>query len=108
MSLKRNKFRVKTGDIIYVTTGKEKGKTGKILKILANENKAIVEKLNIVKRHTKPTQKAPAGGIVEKEAGIHISNLMLYDEGEKKGVKVGYKMDNGKKVRINKKTGKEI
>ena len=104
-----NKLHIKTGDTVFVTTGKDKGKTGKVLKILASKNKAIVEKVNIVKRHTKPTQQSPAGGIVEKEAGIHISNLMIYDSSSNKGVRVGYKTtDDGKKIRINKKTGEEI
>ncbi len=109
MGLNKNKYRIKTGDTVIVTTGKDKGKTGKVLRMLTNEDKALVEKLNIVKRHTKPTQKNPAGGIVEKEAGIHISNLMIFDSSSNTGVKTGFKIDdNGKKVRINKKTGEEI
>lgn len=104
-----NKFHIKKGDTVYVTAGKEKGKTGKVLSIIKDKNKAVVEKLNIVKRHSKPTQQSPAGGIVEKEAGIHVSNLLIYDTETESGVRVGYKIsDNGNKVRINKKTGKEI
>ena len=103
------KFHIKAGDTVYVNTGKEKGRTGTVRTILTNENKAIVEGLNMVKRHSKPTQKNPAGGIIEKEAAIHISNLALYDNNTKQPVKVGYKVqDDGKKVRINRKTGEEV
>lgn len=103
------KLNIKKGDTVYIIAGKEKGKTGKVTKILADQNKAVVDKLNIVKRHTKPTQKNPTGGIVEKEAGIHISNIMLFDTKANSPTRVGYKFnDSGKKVRISKKTGEEI
>lgn len=111
MSKKVNqkKYHIKAGDTVYVNTGKEKGRTGKVRTILTDKDRAIVENLNMVKRHSRPTQKNPAGGITEKELGIHVSNLMLYDNDKKEPVKVGYKIkDDGKKVRINRKTGEEV
>lgn len=106
---KRKKFRIKAGDTVYVVAGKERGKTGKVLRVLTSQDKAIVEKLNIVKRHSRPTQKNPTGGIVEKESAIHISNLMPYDSKSNGPTRVGYKLlDNGKKVRISMKSGEEI
>lgn len=105
----KKKLNIKSGDTVFVTTGKEKGKTGKILRVIAKDNKAIVEKLNIVKKHTKPTQKSPTGGIVEKEAPIHISNLMLVDPSTNEPTRVGFRfLENGNKVRISKKSGEEI
>ncbi len=106
---RKNKLNIKAGDTVFVTSGKEKGKTGKILKIIAKDNRAIVEKLNIVKKHTKPTQKSPTGGIVEQEAAIHLSNLMLFDTSINEPTRVGFKInEDGSKVRISKKSGKEI
>lgn len=105
----KKKYYIKTGDTVYVTTGKEKGRTGKVRSVLTSEEKVIVENLNMVKRHSRPTQKNPAGGIIEKESGIHISNVMLYDNDKKQPVKVGYKIkEDGKKVRVNRKTGEEV
>ena len=103
------KMNVKKGDTVYVVAGKEKGKTGKVLKVLREKNQALVEKLNIVKRHQKPTQATPTGGIVEKEAPIHISNLMIYDDKEKKPTRVGRKtLSTGERVRFSKVSGEEI
>ncbi|MBI4228342.1 MAG: 50S ribosomal protein L24 [Deltaproteobacteria bacterium] len=103
------KFHIKTGDTVYVTAGKEKGKTGKVIKILRKEGMAIVEKLNIVKRHSRPSQKNPTGGISEKESGIHISNLMLHDSSVGGPVRMGRKtLASGEKVRYSKKSGEEI
>ncbi len=105
----RKRGRIKVGDTVYVTAGKEKGKTGKVIKIEHGKQRALVEKLNIVKRHSKPTQQNPTGGIAEKEAPIHISNLMFYDESESAPSRVGFKVLNGgEKVRISKKSGEEI
>ncbi len=105
----RKKMNVKKGDTVYVVAGKEKGKTGKVLKVLRSKNQALVEKLNIVKRHQKPTQATPTGGIVEKEAPIHISNLMIYDDKEKKPTRVGRKvLGTGERVRVSKLSGEEI
>lgn len=109
MSTGKRRFHIRAGDTVYVVAGKEKGKTGKVLRIDRGAEKAFVEKLNIIKRHSRPTQKNPGGGIIEKEAGIHVSNLMLYDSENGGPVKVGYKTgEDGKKVRYNRKTGKEI
>ena len=107
-AVKKNKRHIKSGDTVYVIAGKEKGKTGKVLRIEKNDQ-VIVEKLNIVKRHSKPTQQNPTGGIVEKESGIHISNLMIYDAASSAPTRVGYKVDDkGKKTRISKKSGEVI
>jgi large subunit ribosomal protein L24 len=103
------KFHIKSGDTVFVTAGKEKGKTGKVIKILRKEGRAIVEKLNIVKTHRRPSQKNPTGGISEKESGIHISNLMLRDSSVGGPVRIGRKtLASGEKVRYSKKSGEEI
>ena len=103
----RNKIKLKKGDEVVVTTGKDKGKTGKIVKILPSKNKAIVSEINKVKKNQKPDNNQP-GGIIEKEMPIHISNISFYDSNNKKAVKVGYKLNKDKKVRINKSTGEII
>jgi len=106
---RRVKMYVKKGDTVYVVSGKEKGKTGRVIKVLRSKNTALVEKLNIVKRHQRPTQANPTGGIVEKEAPIHISNLMLFDDKEKKPARIGRKtLSTGEKVRYSKRSGEEI
>ena len=103
------KTNIKSGDTVYVTVGKDKGKTGKVLKVMSDKRKVIVEKVNVVKRHTKPTQKNPTGGISDKELAIDISNVMLYDSETKSPTRVRYEIkENGKKVRISKKSGEEI
>jgi len=102
-----NKFKLKKGDEVIVLVGKDKGKTGKIVKMLPKAMKAIVSEINKVKKNQKPDNNQP-GGIVDKEMPIHISNLSFYDPLSKKGVRVGYKLDNNKKIRINKSSGKEI
>lgn len=106
---KTRKFHVKTGDMVYVIAGKEKGKTGKVIRVLREKNKVLVEKLNIIKRHSRPSQKNPSGGIIEKEAPIHISNVMLYDPTARRPVRVGHRViASGEKVRYSKKSGEEI
>ena len=102
-----NKFKLKKGDEVIVLAGKDKGKTGKIVKILPKEMKAIVSEINKVKKNQKPDNNQP-GGIVEKDMPLHISNISFYDPQLKKGIKIGYKFNNNKKVRINKLSGKEI
>ena len=103
------KTKIKSGDLVYVTAGKDKGKTGKVLKLLKTINRGIVEKVNVVKRHSKPTQQSPTGGIVEKELGIDLSNVMLLDPESNSPTRVGYKLsEKGKKMRISKKSGEEI
>ncbi len=101
------KFKLKKGDQVIVLTGKDKGKKGKIIKMLPQKNKAIVSEINKVKKNNKPDNNQP-GGITEKEMPIHISNLSYFDETSNKSVRVGYKFVNEKKIRINKHTGKEI
>ena len=99
------KLKVKTGDTVRVMTGEDKGKEGKIVKIFIDKNKAIVEGANMVSKHTKPSAQNPQGGISKFEAPIHISNLMLVENG--KTTRVGYRMEGDKKVRFSKKS-KEI
>ena len=101
------KFKLKKGDEVIVFAGKDKGKTGKIIKWFPKQMKAIVSEINKVKKNQKPDNNQP-GGIIDKEMPIHISNLSFYDPELKKGVKIGYKLDNNKKIRINKSSGKEI
>lgn len=105
----QNTSSIKKNDLVKVISGKEKGKTGKVLKIVTKTNRAVVEKLNLVKRHTKPNQKEPHGGIVEKEATIHVSNLQLFCSKCSKSVRVVRKeLDKGKKVRACAKCGEQF
>ncbi len=101
------KIKLKKGDDVIVLAGKDKGKTGKIVKILPKQTKAIVSEINRVKKNQKPDNNQP-GGIIDKDMPIHISNLSFYDPELKKGIKIGYKINNNKKIRINKSSGKEI
>jgi large subunit ribosomal protein L24 len=100
------KFKIKSGDTVTVIAGDHKGSEGKVLQILGDKNRAIVEGVNLVSKHTKPSAQNPQGGIVKKEASIHISNLSLVEDG--KAVRVGYTVDGGTKTRISKKTNKAI
>ena len=102
-----NKSKLKKGDEVVVLAGKDKGKTGKIVKLIPKQMKAIVSEINRVKKNQKPDNNQP-GGIIDKEMPIHISNLSFYDPELKKGIKIGYKIINDKKNRINKSSGKEI
>ena len=105
---KNNKMKLKKGDEVIVLSGKDKGKNGKITKVNPSINKAIVTGINKVKKNQKP-DKNQAGGIIEKEMPIHISNLAYYDSKLKKGIRIGIKFsDKGKKIRFNKQTQKEI
>ena len=101
------KFKLKKGDEVIVISGKDKGKKGKIIKMLPIKNKAIVSEINKVKKNQKPDNNQ-SGGIVEKEMPIHISNLLFFDSNLNKGVRLGFKINNNKKVRINKKNNKEV
>tara|TARA_B100000470_G_C19558026_1_gene287859 strand:- start:47 stop:355 length:309 start_codon:yes stop_codon:yes gene_type:complete len=99
--------KIRKGDIIKVISGSYKGKTGKVIKTSLNKNRILVEGINVVKKHMKPSQDNPQGGIIEKEMSIHISNIMLTIKD--KPAKVGFEFDeNGKKYRINKQTNKKI
>ena len=100
--------KIKKGDSVIVLTGKDKGKTGEVLSVKPAEAKAVVQGINLVKRHTKPTQ-FQAGGIVEKEAAIAISNIAIVDPKEGKATRVGFKtLEDGKKVRYAKLSGEVI
>ena len=102
-------LKIKKGDTVFVLAGDDKGKTGRVLNILREEGKAIVEGINIVSKSTKPNAKAPQGGIIKKEAPINLSNLAVVDPKTGKPTRVGFRFDeNGKKVRYSKKTGEEI
>ena len=102
------KFNIKKGDTVYVNAGNDKGKTGKVLSVIPAKDRAIVEGINLVSKHTKPNAKQPQGGIIKQEAGIHISNLNLIDPQSGKPTRVGHKFVDGKKVRYAKKSGEEI
>ncbi len=103
---KRLKFR--KGDKVIVLAGRDKGKTGDVLKMLPADMRAIVQGVNVVRRHTRPTQSNP-GGIVEKEASIHLSNLAHVDPGDSTATRVGYRtLEDGRKVRYAKKSGEVI
>ena len=101
------KFHIKKGDTVIVNAGNDKGKTGKVLEVLRDKDRVIVEGVNMVSKHTKPNSKFPQGGIIKQEAGIHISNVQLVD-GAGKATRVGYRMEGDKKVRYAKTTGEEI
>ena len=103
------KLHIKKNDTVIVLAGEDKGKTGKVLKVLVDKNRALVEGVNMVSKSTKPSAKNPQGGIVKQEAPIHISNLSLVDPKSGKPTRVGIKVtEDGKKVRIAKKSGEEI
>ena len=99
---------LKTGDKVRVITGKDKGKEGTIKKTLAKENRVIVEGINKIKKHQKPSNSNPNGGIVDAEAPIQASNVMLIGPSTNEPTRVGFKVVDGKKVRIAKKSGKQI
>jgi large subunit ribosomal protein L24 len=105
----RHKLNIKKGDIVKVLAGDSKGQQGKVLKVLVDDYKAIVEGINLISKHTKPNAKSPQGGIVKKEASIHLSNLMVLDSSNKP-TRVGRKIDEktNKLVRYSKKSGEVI
>ncbi len=98
--------KIKTGDTVKVIAGKDKDKEGKVLVVDPKKNRVIVEGINMVSRHTKPSAANQLGGIVEKEAPIDLSNVMYLHKGQ--ATRIGYKVEDGKKVRIAKKTGEVI
>ncbi|WP_299397239.1 50S ribosomal protein L24 [Pelagibius sp.] len=102
------KFKIKKGDKVVVTTGRDKGKQGEVLRVLRADDRVLVQGINMVKRHTAPTQASP-GGIVEKEASIHISNVAHVDPKSGQATRVGFKLDkDGNKQRIAKRSGEAI
>lgn len=102
------KLKIKSGDTVKVIAGDHKGSEGKVLRVDREKNKAIVEGINMVSKHTKPSAKNPQGGIVKKEAPIHISNLALIDPKSKSATKVGVKVEGDKKVRFSKKSNQVV
>jgi large subunit ribosomal protein L24 len=103
------KLKIKKGDKVKVISGKESGKEGKVFRVYPFKGRLLIEKLNLIKRHTKPTQKQQQGGIVEREASIHASNVMLVCPKCAKATRIGYKsLENGKKMRLCKKCGEVI
>lgn len=104
-----SKFHIKKGDTVYVNAGNDKGKTGRVLRVLVSKNRAVVEGLNMVSKSAKPSAKHPQGGIIKMEAPIHVSNLNLLDPKSGKPTRVGRrKNEEGKTVRYSKKSGEEI
>ncbi|GIQ71205.1 50S ribosomal protein L24 [Xylanibacillus composti] len=104
-----NKLHVKKEDTVMVITGKDKGKKGRVIAAFPRENRVLVEGINMVKKHAKPSQQNPQGGILTQEAPIHVSNVMLIDPKSGQPTRIGYKvLDNGKKVRVAKRSGEVI
>jgi large subunit ribosomal protein L24 len=104
-----HKLHVKKDDNVMVISGKDKGKKGRIIAAYPRENRVLIEGINMMKKHAKPTQQNPQGGILNQEAPIHASNVMLLDPKGGKPTRIGYKtLDNGKKVRVAKKSGQAI
>lgn len=104
-----SKLHIKKGDTVYVNAGENKGQTGKVLQVLVEKQRAVVEGVNMVSKSQKPSAKNPQGGIVKQEAPIHISNLNVLDPKSGKPTRIGRKLnDDGKRVRYAKKSGEEI
>ena len=103
------KLHIKKGDMVIVNSGEDKGKTGKVVQVFVQKDRAVVEGVNMVSKSTKPSAKNPQGGIVKQEASIHVSNLNLIDPKSGKATRIGRKCNaDGKKVRYAKKSGEEI
>ena len=101
------KFKIKKGDQVVVTTGRDKGRRGEVIQVLREENRVLVQGCNMVKRHTRPTQGSP-GGIINKEAPLHISNVAHIDPDSGTATRVGFEVKDGKKVRIARRSGKAL
>ena len=101
------KLKIKKGDKVVVITGRDKGKTGEVMKVLREENRLIVQGVHMVKRHQRQTMQAP-GGIIEKEASIHVSNVAHIDPKTSKPTRVGYRMDGERKIRVARRSGEAI
>jgi large subunit ribosomal protein L24 len=100
--------KIKKGDRVVILAGRDKGRQGAVLKVLPKESRVLVEGLNIVQRHTRPTQGDPQGGIKSKEAALHISNVAIVDPKSGGATRVGFRVEDGKKVRFAKKSGEVI
>ena len=101
-------MKIRVGDKVEVIAGKDKGKQGEVLQTLPKDNRVIVEGVNMVTKHIKPSQQDPDGGIITREAPIHVSNVAYYDEKAKTTTRIGYERVDGFKVRVAKKSGKQI
>ena len=100
---------VRKGDTVVVVAGKERGKKGKVLRVIPEKGRVVVERLNLIKKHQKPTQKVRQGGIIEREGSIHLSNVMLVDPASDKPTRVGMKaLSDGKKVRVARRSGEML
>ena len=105
----QKKLHIKKGDTVYVNSGESKGQQGRVLEVIRKTDKAIVEGINLVSRHTKPNAKSPQGGILKKEAPVHVSNLMLVDPATGKPTRIGRKRNKqGDLVKYAKKSGEEV
>jgi large subunit ribosomal protein L24 len=105
----QKKLHIKKGDTVFVNAGENKGQQGRVLEVIRKNSRAIVEGVNLVSKHTKPNAKSPQGGIIKKEAAVHISNLMLVDPSNGKPTRIGRKLNaDGSLVRYSKKSGEEI
>ena len=102
------KFRVKNGDTVEVIQGKENGKRGKVLRVLETEERIIVERVNFIKRHVRPSKKTPQGGVIEREASMHISNVKLVCPSCNQSVRVGVRREGGEKIRYCKKCNVQV
>ena len=102
------KLKIKAGDNVIVIAGRDKNKTGKVLRVFPETNKAIVEGVNIVQKHEKPSASNPQGGIVQKETPIQISNIAVVDPKTKKATKIGYRVEDGNKIRFAKKSNQAL
>ncbi|MCG2647322.1 50S ribosomal protein L24 [Alloprevotella tannerae] len=104
-----NKFHIRKGDTVFVNAGEDKGKTGKVIRVITEKKRAVVEGVNIVSKNQKPNAKYPQGGIIKMEAPIHISNLNVIDPVSGKPTRIGHrKNEEGKTIRYAKKSGEEI
>jgi len=101
------KLKIKKGDKVVVITGRDKGKTGEVMKVLREQNRLIVQGVNMVKRHQRQTMQAE-GGIIDKEASIHVSNVAHIDPKTQKPTRVGYRMDGERKIRVARRSGEAI
>ena len=100
---------VRKGDTVIVVAGKERGKKGKVLRVIPEKGRVVVERINMIKKHQRPTQKMRQGGIIEREGAIHLSNVMLVDPGSNKPTRVGMKaLSDGKKVRVARRSGEML
>jgi large subunit ribosomal protein L24 len=102
------RFRIKKGDTVEVIQGKQNGKRGKVLRVVSADERVVIERVNFIKRHVRPSQKTPQGGVIEREAGIHISNVKLVCPSCSQAVRVGVRMEGDDKVRYCKKCNVQV